>query len=463
MHPDDTIAALASPPGAAARGIVRLSGRDVPVILENLFIPQREPGRAGPESPHDERADTARLFDENVARVYAGQVRMAGLYCPLPVDLHYWPRRSYTGEPLAEFHTVGSPPLLEALLAELFAHGVRPAQPGEFTLRAFLAGRLDLTQAEAVLGVIDAGDERELQTALAQLAGGISTEIGHVRGNLLDLLADLEAGLDFADEAIEFVPHAALVHRLSQSHEALAQLLDRADDRMRPATQPRVVLAGPPNAGKSTLFNALVERDAALVSEIRGTTRDYLSVDLTVSGLPITLIDTAGWELDTEGIAQAAQHRRSEQIDLADLILWCVPADACNESAIDTPPNKELLLVITKSDLVSKQPRGEGAICLSAQTGEGLSTLKSAIANRLAKPSHSERQFVGSTAARCRDSLRGALAALDRATGIAQAAADQELLSVELRDALDELGKIVGAVYTDDILDRVFSKFCIGK
>jgi tRNA modification GTPase len=449
LHPDDTIAALASPPGHAAHGIVRVSGPETPAVVESLFTPLG-----------DRHAELPRP----VPWCYAGTLRVGGLTRPLPVDLYLWPnRRSYTGQPLAELHTISSPPLLEAVLSELFAHGVRPAQPGEFTLRAFLAGRIDLMQAEAVLGVIDADTERELQTALDQLSGGLSSQIVRLRGDLLDLLADLEAGLDFADEALEFVSHATLIGRLGLARETVSDLLARADMRMRPAARFCVVLAGRPNAGKSTLFNALAGSRTALVSDIAGTTRDYLTAEITLDGVALSLVDTAGHEAVAGGIDQEAQKRRQEQIDGADLVVWCQPAD----QPVDRPPfefhpglRERVLPVVTKCDLAAA---ASSTLAVSAQRGVGLGELRAAIAARLSRSAPGARQLLGTTAARSRDSLLKAQTALDLALGIARSEADQELLAIEVREALEELGKIAGAVYTDDILDRIFSKFCIGK
>ncbi len=185
--------------------------------------------------------------------------------------------RSYTGQPLVEIHAPGSPPLLEAVLARSFEAGVRPAHPGELTLRAFLAGRMDLLQAEAVLGVIDAAGEDTLAIALRQLAGGISGRMSQVRGDLIDLLADLEAGLDFVEDGIEFVSRDDLAARIGRAQSTIGELLAQCQSRAQSQGRRRVVLAGLPNAGKSTLFNALLSRDAALVSAVAGTTRDYLS------------------------------------------------------------------------------------------------------------------------------------------------------------------------------------------
>jgi tRNA modification GTPase len=451
LHPDDTIAALASPPGHAARGIVRVSGPATQRVLAGLFRPA---------------AESTANFPSPVPWCYAGTLHVGRLTHAVPVDLYLWPnRRSYTGQPLAELHTMSSPPLLEAVLSELYMRGVRPAQPGEFTLRAFLAGRIDLMQAEAVLGVIDANTERELQNALDQLAGGLSSQIVRLRGDLLDLLADLEAGLDFADEAIEFVTHATLVGRLGMARETVSELLARAGERMRPAPRARVVLAGPPNAGKSTLFNALAGSRAALVSEIAGTTRDYLTADVTLQGVSLSLVDTAGHETLAEGIDHEAQKRRQEQIDEADLVIWCQPADQpVVRTPFDSRPAlpERVLPVVTKCDLVVLAA-DSSTLAVSALRGTGLRELAEAIAARLSRPAPGARQLLGTTAARSRDSLLKAQAALDRALSIARSEADQELLAIEAREALEELGKIAGAVYTDDILDRIFSKFCIGK
>jgi tRNA modification GTPase len=449
---DDTIAALASAPGHAARGIIRVSGVRARSVIEALFTPL-EPGST--------------TFPCPIAWRYPGKLTVRGLRRPLAADLYFWPnRRSYTGQPLAELHTISSPPMLEAVLGDLFAKGARPAEPGEFTLRAFLAGRIDLTQAEAVLGVIDAGSDLELRTALEQLAGGLSSAIVRLRGDLLDLLADLEAGLDFADEAIEFVSHGALVGRLGLARDGVDSLLEQAAARARPAPRSRVVLAGPPNAGKSTLFNRLLGSRAALVSEVAGTTRDYLEAEITFEGLAATLIDTAGLDGTAGGIGLEAQTQRRRQTETADLVIWCQPAD----QTITQPPDgclpaadNRVLRVLTKCDLADRSTRGRQAPAVCALSGEGVLELAVAIAARLSQPAAGARQLVGTTAARSRDSLVEAQAALDRALGIARHEKDQELLAIEVRTALDELGKIAGAVYTDDILDRIFSRFCIGK
>jgi tRNA modification GTPase len=470
---DDTIAALASAPGMSGRGVVRVSGGDVRRVLEQHFTP----------------GDDERWAKATRAERHVGDWRLAvdmpwndapfqnGLR--LPVEIGLWPtKRSYTGQPLAELHLIGSPPLLEALLTQLCRSGCRAARPGEFTLRAFLAGRLDLLQAEAVLGVIDAADHVELDQALRQLAGGISHEIARLRSELLDLLAELEAGLDFVDEDIEFVSREQLVSRVAVAQAAIAELCDQASRRLQSSSRPRVVLAGLPNAGKSTLLNALTGRSAALVSDVSGTTRDYLCVPLDRGDLHVDLIDTAGWDSETSGIEAVAQQRRHEQWQQADLIVWC--SDLSRDAAADEPLIAELrdkqlpfVCVGTKADVISvaQTPTSESAIggdvgvraTVSALDGRGIDELCAQLAELLAVESRGRRQWIGMTAARCQNSLLAARDALARTAEAAALGLSDDLVVVELRDVLEHLGHIVGAVYTDDVLDRVFSKFCIGK
>jgi tRNA modification GTPase len=447
---DDTIAALASPPGPAVRGIVRLSGRSVREVLAEWFVAD----------------DAARWSSTRRAERHVGELTLPGWRAPVDVAVHLWPtNRSYTGEPLAELHLPGSPPLLETVLQTAFAHGARPARPGEFTLRAFLAGRLDLMQAEAVLGVIDAADQRELATALGQLAGGISHRLAELRRDLLELLADLEAGLDFVEEHLEFVTRADVAARIRTAAAFVTSLLDQVTGRMHAGDAPRVVVAGLPNAGKSTLFNALVGRDAALVSPVAGTTRDYLTATITHRGGRWELIDTAGWDAAADPIAAAMQSLRAGQMSQADLIVWCTAADATadeirRDAELRTAVNGAILMIITKADCGPLTDE----LAVSARTGAGLDALRDRIGEALGQHRSAARQWIGSTAARCQESLRLAAESLDHAVALADSpAAGDELLAVELRAALDHLGAIVGAVYTDDLLDRIFSKFCIGK
>jgi tRNA modification GTPase len=465
MFLNETIAAIASAAGGAARGIVRLSGPALRQCLDRCFRP--DDPQAWSEAAHP--------------AVFPGHVRLANGAARLECDVYLWPgNRSYTRQPTAEMHTLGSPPLLEAVLAALADCGARPARPGEFTLRAFLAGRLDLTQAEAVLGVIDAEGSRQLADALEQLAGGLAGPLHTLRGQLLDLLAHLEAGLDFGEEDIQFITPEVLSAELQQAADQVAGLLQRMGTRGHVAGAPRVVLAGAPNVGKSTLFNALAGRSAALVSPEAGTTRDYLVATLELGGQRCELIDTAGHDpLPGDHLATAAGMAASRQVGQADLQILCLdatrPLTAWEHEQLDRPGSAARLVVWTKADLKRGQESfkrlltpfqaqaPQKQLSISALTGEGLDGLRDRLGELLAETQSPDCRVVAGTAARSRASLTAAAEALAAAHQLAATAAGEELVAAELRMALEALGDVAGVVYTDDILDRIFSRFCIGK
>lgn len=468
-HHDETIAAIASAPGVGARGIIRISGPAALDCVRPWFF-----SGAGNDS-----ADAVDPFQFTAPTAISGELRLAEFHSPVPAEVYVWPTdRSYTRRPSVELHVPASPPITAAVLAEVCRRGARPARPGEFTLQAFLAGRIDLTQAEAVLGVVDAADARGLAGALKQMAGGLAEPLRLLRSDLLNLIADLEAGLDFVEEDIEFIDRAALVARLESGRAVVAELLARMATRGEAAELPRVVLVGLPNAGKSTLFNALAGAERALVSPVAGTTRDYLTCRLTIDGIEFELIDTAGLDDSTadeaaeHSIAAASQDAMETQRRAADLIVHCVDAvapagevGAAPVSDTDVP----FLTVHTKSDLRqaddswADRDRQERRIVVSAATGVGLDRLREAIAHELIAAQAARGDVVGATAVRCRDSLRRAEDALAEAVGVARSRRGDELVAAELRAAIDELGRVAGVVYTDDILDRIFSRFCIGK
>nr|WP_303652834.1 GTPase [Paludisphaera mucosa] len=315
-----------------------------------------------------------------------------------------------------------------------------------------------MTRAEAVLGVIDARDGRRLDAALAQLAGGLAAPIDALRDRLLDLLAHLEADLDFVEEAdVDPIGRAALAAELAREAAALAALTDRLGRRDRSQERPRVVLVGPPNAGKSRLFNAILGGDHALVSPLAGTTRDYLAAPCACDGLVVELVDTAGIETAADAIAAAAQERRSSEAERADLILACAAGDATGPDVLDE--DDRVLRVWNKGDL--QGPPGDDWIVTSAAAGAGIAELKRAVAAAIRR--REGDHAATATSARCRDALTRAAAALQDASSALLASAGDELIAFELRDALDSLGEVTGAVVADDVLDRIFARFCIGK
>jgi tRNA modification GTPase len=373
---------------------------------------------------------------------------------------------------MAELHTVGSPPLVDWLLQTVCSSGARLAQPGEFTLRAFLAGRIDLTQAEAVLGVVEAADRRQLDTALTQLAGGLSRPLQKLRDDLLNLLADLEAGLDFVEEDIRFVEPEELKERLDNAARQLEALAQQLGQRTDTRQLPRVALIGAPNVGKSSLFNALTENSSALVSPTAGTTRDYLSAIVRCGGIDVELIDTAGIQTDsTSPIDAAAQQSAAGQHRQASLRLLCLDAAAAT-SELNQLFTENTLLIWTKIDTLPQLTQELFAIDLlqsprksiltSSRSGAGLEELRRAIAEALVA-SPSESSAVVGTIARTRESIQLASGALVQAQQLLIGNAGEELIAAQVRSVLEELGKVVGAIYTDDLLDRIFSRFCIGK
>lgn len=431
---DDTIVALSSAAGPGARAVVRLSGAASRSIADRFFRSRGEitPGRR---------------------RWYAGEIHCPDIAVPLPADLYFWPAPfTYTGQDVAELHTLSCPPLVELLIAGLLRAGARAAGPGEFTLRAFLAGKLDLARAEAVLGVIESDNREELQQALAQLAGGLTGPLQGLREDLLNLLADLEAGLDFAEEDLHFVEPDELLKELGKGLAHLTLLQKQLERRSVSGRPFRVVLAGRPNAGKSSLFNALAGDAVALVSPQPGTTRDYLARRLMLNDMPVELIDTAGWQEAADSIQEQSQSLGREQAEHAELVLLCVEAGQ---------PVPELqrgwLAVATKCDLAAPPP---GLLATSAVRGLGLDDLRA----RLAEHARAHRQPpLAPSVSRCKHHVAACLARLRRAHEMVLFQDPPELLALEVRGALDELGEMVGAVYTEDLLDRIFSRFCIGK
>jgi tRNA modification GTPase len=351
----------------------------------------------------------------------------------------------------------------------LAAAGARLAEPGEFTLRAFLAGRIDLTRAEAVLGVVDAANDQELQVALAQLAGGLASPLGELRQRLLDLLAHLEAGFDFADEDLPFLSPDELRAQLAAATETVSRLAEQMACRREASDLVRVVLVGWPNTGKSSLFNALAGRAAALVSEHPGTTRDYVSAELKIGGQRCLLVDTAGIAPDatnTAGPDREAQKAASEQARRAGVCVLCLDSsralNAWERGQLQSEAGSRVL-ALTKVDLPRQTDLDRPALQTSSLTGEGVDRLRETIGQIVLAATFSGNPVVAGTAIRCHESLRSAAESLCRADEILRAGAGEELVAFEVRIALEALGQVVGAVYTEDVLERIFSRFCVGK
>ena len=458
---DETIVAIASPTTPAPRGAVRLSGLNTLNVLQQLGID---------------------WVDTKSAKAISASLNVGAPLGDISVRVMVWPtRRSYTGQPSAEIHTFGSLPVLQAIVDTACRLGARPARPGEFTMRAFLAGRLDLTQAEAVLGVIDAQGRGSLDHALRQLSGNLSKPLEQLRSEMLNLLADVEAGLDFVDEDIEFVSDAVLVQRLGEIADQLIHTEKTMVARSGESSVSVIAIRGEPNAGKSRLLNTLAGDEVAIVADVAGTTRDTVVVDAMVKSLPVRFIDTAGIEshagADSDAlISQQSQLQAQRASDEARIRLWCVDStrpdfdDAAQRlriAANEITQHGTDIWIATKTDLLEKTAPANAVtnqwLATSSATGDGVESLKNAIADAITTVDAEETGSVVGTAARCRETLRQPIGAIRRAISLTQSGDGHEFVSAEIRLAVEYLGEVTGAVYTDDILDRVFSRFCIGK
>lgn len=436
---DDTIFAPASGFGRAAVTVVRISGPAAGLALDRLAGGRPEP----------RRLSLRRLRDPD-SRDILDQALVAWLPGPATA----------TGEDMAELHLHGGLAVRSAVLRALGrVPGCRPAEAGAFSRRAFLNGRIDLTEAEGIADLIDAETEAQRVQALRQLDGALGRQVAAWRETGIDLLAGAEAALDFADEGDvdDADLDAALSGRATALRDAIrAALADgRRGERLREGFC--VVLAGAPNAGKSTLLNALSGRDAAIVSDIPGTTRDAIEVRCDLGGLPVVLVDTAGLRDTADAIEAEGVKRTQSRIRSADLVLHLVPADGKADAGrfADVP----VLLVRTKADLAPEVP-GEGGLAISAVTGAGLDALLDAIQAAAQTALGQGDALV--TRERHREALSRAAAHLDR-VATAAAGFPPELVAEDLRLAVRALGEVGGHVGVEEMLDRLFAGFCIGK
>ena len=450
---------------------MRISGAATGEILRQLTV-----DCDGASDEADIRARRARLLAAKRATCQRLPCDLGWGGRTVDANVYFWPNaRSFTGQPCAELHLIGSPPVVEALIERIVALGANPAERGEFTLRSFLAGKLDLAQAEAVLGVIEADGEEELERALGMLGGNLSRPVGQLRSQLIELLAHLEAGLDFVEEDIEFIGASELLSQLEEIRSKLAEIAQRLTYRTTRSRLPAIVLAGLPNAGKSTLFNALLGMDRAIVTSEAGTTRDSLVATLELAGTRIELVDTAGMEEIRDASPRAlAQNAVGQTLADADLVLLCVDLQSPEgfegvEVLRDHLRTSGLAyrMVGCKADGLGRPSTSrcvevDRAVCaLQAESVDAFRVWLRREIGRLQGDSHSDAMHRATV--RCRTGMERACEAIDRAIELEHARAGEELVATELRCALDDLSAVVGQVHSDDILGEIFSRFCIGK
>jgi len=463
---DDTIVAVSSPPGHGPRGIVRLSGPDAIAIAAALF---------------DDENPTP-LAERRGSRRFHGELRIEG-DASIPGELYLFRGpRSYTRQDLVEFHTISSPPALGMLVERAIESGARTAEPGEFTARAFFSGAMNLNEAESVAALIRARSDAQLRGAHRLQTQAPTQQAQRWMRQLAELLALVEADIDFAEEPIEFITPADLRGRLMALRDELHTLIRDADSRERFEILPTVLLIGPGNAGKSSLMNVLSGTERAICSAVEGTTRDILTAPLSLPGMDCLLADGAGLTHTDDELIQLAQARTREtaaRVDLLCLVtdISSVPEDQALE-ALRHDRGQPVVIAGNKVDLVD---RSTGAVRLarlraedfgpvvatSALTGEGITDLKSAIQAQLADKWGGAEQHTVLLGARQHGAVSSALAALERAameTRDLGATIDRaDVIAFELREALDVLGIICGQVTTEDLLGQIFADFCVGK
>jgi tRNA modification GTPase len=451
----DTISAIATPPGEGGIGIVRISGARALDIARQLFTPL-------PATIQSHRIYVGTLIDPDT-----------GEHIDRALLLTFRAPRSYTGEDVVEFSCHGGMVLLRRVLQLTLQRGARLAQPGEFTLRAFLNGRLDLAQAEAVADLIRARTETAQRLAMRQHEGELSRAIHAIRDELLGVLALVEAYLDFSDDIGE-LDYDRLSEQLRQLSARCQSLLATARYGRLTREGAMVVIAGRPNVGKSSLMNALLGEDRAIVTDIPGTTRDVIKESLQIYGIPVQLWDTAGLRETEDVVERFGVERTHRSLQDADLILFLLSAPEGfteeDRQLLAHVPQERTLLVWNKCDLLPEdvvaalsQQLPSPALAVSALTGWNLHRLREAIGERLLGSDWLTPEGAVVTRERHQIALQGAIESLQQALQSARATLPAELISVDLRGALDALGLITGETVTEDIVERIFSDFCIGK
>jgi tRNA modification GTPase len=462
--PDDTIAAVSTPPGEGGIGIVRLSGKEAISIADRIFVSPAGKLPSGARS-HSviygfiKDPDTSEKIDEVIVTVMRAP-------------------RTYTREDVVEINCHGGMLPLRRILGSVISQGSRPAEPGEFTRRAFLNGRVDLSQAEAVIDVIKARTEQAERMAIQQLEGRLSAEITALRDSVAESCALVEAYIDFPEEEVELPDSAGFISSMQDILDRLSALSRSFEEGRLFREGAAMAIVGKPNVGKSSLLNTLLKKDRAIVTDLPGTTRDIIEEGLNIDGIPVRIMDTAGIR-EAHDLVEAEGIRRSlAAIEGADIILAVYDAsrvlDRADRQIIEKVNNKKTISVINKWDISNGDFDAEDnglniypTVKISALRGEGIDVLKDTIVAALlsnkAMPGQDSAADILITNVRHKQLVDGAFASLWQARGTFEKGEPLEVTALFLREALNSLGEIIGVVTTDDILNKIFAEFCIGK
>lgn len=458
MYKEDTIAAVATPVGEGGVGIVRVSGPDSERIAAEIF--ERSRGRNGKLRSHTLHYGAIR---EPRSGELIDEVLLAVMRRP----------RSYTGEDVVEIHCHGGPFLVRRVLELVLSRGARHAEPGEFTKRAFLNGRLDLAQAEAVLDLVRARTEKGMRLALDQAQGGLSKWVGELREELLDILVQVEAAIDFPEEDIELLARKELAKKIESLREKIAGLIASYEWGRLFREGAKVCIAGRPNVGKSSLLNALLGEERVIVTPVPGTTRDVIEESINLGGLPVVLWDTAGIRASVDQVEKIGVGFSLSRLEAADAALVVLdgscPLSPEDGLVLDAVRRKKGLAVANKSDLPQRLDLvaaralldGKPILLVSAKLGEGLDKLRHELRELLIGADREPTVVV--TNLRHKAALKCAEKLLAEATATLSRGLPAEIVAVDLQEAKEALEEVVGLVTNDNILERIFNQFCIGK
>jgi len=457
---DDTISAISTPRGEGGIGIVRLSGPSSLIIIDKIFLPCHKKS----DKTKSHRITYGHVVDPDTGE-RIDEVLVSVMLAP----------NTYTREDVAEINCHGGSIPLSKILELTLRMGARLADPGEFTKRAFLNGRIDLAQAEAVADIIRARTDLSLKVAIGQLEGRLSKKINQVRTDLISLLASVEVSIDFPDEELDFITSEDIIHQITDISDKLNIILSTAEDGRIITEGIKGVIVGKPNVGKSSLFNALLKEDRAIVTSIPGTTRDPIEEFVNLNGVPLKLTDTAGIHETDDVIEVESIDRTKAHLDQADMILMVLDGSDIltddDRHLISLVADKRTIIVVNKTDLPQMLEKDKLAsiapntpiACVSTVDESGLHDLKSAIREMVLHRNSVQADPVFVTKVWQKNAIRKAMESLQYAQESIQVGMPTELIAVDLRGALNSLGEITGENASQEILDQIFARFCIGK